>query len=70
MINEAPKLAFKNKTQLQDDCSCYYCLKNFKKNEIINYTDKGETALCPYCNIDAVLPGIVSNLKEIKDYWF
>lgn len=36
-------------------CGCYYCLSVFKKEEITEYIDKGETALCPKCNIDSVI---------------
>jgi NAD-dependent SIR2 family protein deacetylase len=37
---------------------CYYCLKVFPLTAIKKYVDDGETPLCPYCGIDAVLDGV------------
>lgn len=38
-------------------CGCYCCLRVFLPSQIKRWTDNGETALCPYCEIDAVLSG-------------
>lgn len=71
-IHEAVKFAMKNKDILIDYCSCYYCLKQFRKNEIKEWTDQGETALCPYCHIDSVIPDHYPEdfLQSIHAYWF
>ncbi|MFZ1392128.1 MAG: hypothetical protein WAS23_11115 [Dokdonella sp.] len=37
---------------------CVYCMKEFSPSKIIEWVDEGsggETALCPYCDIDAVV---------------
>lgn len=58
-----------------DNCTCYFCMNSFKPNEITNWIDDGETALCPKCQIDSVVcDSVVSlsdeQLKEANKYWF
>lgn len=57
-------------------CSCFHCLQRFSPDEIEEWTDNGQTALCPKCNVDSVI-GDRSGLKldtpflrEMHDYWF
>lgn len=76
-INNAAQQAFNNKG-LVDQCTkagCYYCLKIFETSEIVEYVDDGHTAVCPYCNVDAVLAEnsgeiTVEFLQRAKRYWF
>lgn len=77
MIETAIKLAMRNKKALStnDKAGCYKCLEIFNVSEITSYTDQGETALCPKCNVDSVISASVSGfskekLAEIKKYWF
>ena len=57
-------------------CYCFYCMKSMEPDMIKSYTDDGETALCPYCGIDAVLPDGIdehideSVMREMHGYWF
>ena len=56
----AHKFSFKNMNYLRNDsiCGCFYCLEIFTPKEIkevIEESDGKETALCPYCGIDAVI---------------
>lgn len=37
-------------------CSCFYCLARFEGSEVKQWVDGGQTAVCPRCFIDAVLP--------------
>ncbi len=37
-------------------CGCFYCGKFFSGYEVKRWVDQGQTALCPHCHIDAVLP--------------
>lgn len=49
----------RNRAEIQesDYCGCFYCLQIFSSLEIDDYVDDGDTtALCPYCNIDSVIP--------------
>ena len=53
------------------DCSCFYCGKRFNPKEIKEWTDEGQTALCPYCGVDSVIPNPTEeNLKELHKYYF
>ncbi len=36
-------------------CFCIYCMHEFKSDEIDDWIDEGDTALCPHCGIDAVI---------------
>jgi hypothetical protein len=74
-INTAIKLAMRNKTSLSfvEKAGCYYCMKIIEVKDIVEYTDQGETALCPNCKIDAIIPDgnlTIEHLKEINNYWF
>lgn len=79
MINaqSALVLTLKNVKNLKicTEAGCYNCKKIFSVKEIKEYTDQGETALCPHCQTDAVIPdgcGIAlteKNLEDIKKYW-
>ena len=59
-------------------CGCFYCLKIFNPNEIKEWIkDKnGDTALCPYCTIDAIIPEsdlyTLNNalLDKMNNYYF
>jgi len=66
-------------------CGCFYCLRWFLPAEVTEWIDSpsadddqpGQTALCPHCGIDAVLPGtlpmgpLCSNLLlAMRRYFF
>ena len=58
-------------------CGCIYCLKIFHPSEIAEWWDEsGDTAVCPYCGIDAVLgdkfgfPVTREFLVKMRRYWF
>lgn len=59
------------------NCGCFYCITHFKPVDIIQWTDNGQTALCPNCGIDSVIgdkSGYPVNnidfLKRMNSYWF
>ena len=76
-IDNAPVLAMRNKSQLStaSRAGCYHCLKMFDPKEIKEYTDQKETALCPYCSVDAVIAENLNDtlteeyLKAAKHFW-
>jgi hypothetical protein len=39
-----------------EDCGCFFCMEKFKSSQVTEWTDKGLTALCPHCHMDAVIP--------------
>jgi len=57
-------------------CGCFYCNKIFDPKEINQYTDSGNTAKCPYCEIDSILsedcgyPITKRFLQKMHNYWF
>jgi hypothetical protein len=54
-------------------CGCFYCLKTCNPSDVVEWTDGGETALCPHCGIDSLLPEefvATSTLKEMRKYYF
>jgi len=67
-----------NKELFENDieCVCIDCGRKFNSNEIERYV-MPETALCPYCDIDSVIP-LMWEEKELTDdeinelckYWF
>ena len=77
-IRMAPKLAINNKTNLKlaNECACYYCLKSFNYENVKEWVDNNDTAICPFCSVDAVVPiyeekdGDIEFLSKIRKYWF
>lgn len=54
-------------------CGCFYCRNFFYPIEIREYCDRGKTALCPRCGIDAILPLEKQDsyiLEEMYKHWF
>jgi hypothetical protein len=85
-IIKAHEYSLNNRASLKKDdlCGGFYCLKIFNPNEITEWTDgdenedeeSGETALCPYCDIDSVIgknsgyPITEEFLRVMKMHWF
>ena len=58
-------------------CGCFYCCRTFEPVDIEEWVDGGQTAICPYCGIDSVIPGASGIdvddeelLKEMYKYYF
>ncbi len=57
-------------------CGCFYCLRIFDAKEIVWQDAADDTAMCPYCGIDAVIgersgiPITKQFLKGMREYWF
>ena len=55
---------------------CFYCLRIYPAAEVTTTTDKGATALCAYCPMDAVIgdasgyPITHDFLCDMGNYWF
>ena len=69
-------LNFQHRQQLAHvgRAGCFYCLQFFDAVEVTEWIDAGQTALCPRCRIDAVLPATeevtAETLQEMKKHWF
>ena len=55
---EKQSFCHRDKIKPDTECGCFYCLSVFKGEDIRTWADKGETAMCPVCGIDTVLPGV------------
>lgn len=55
---ELHKKSLYNKEALEKTnlCGCFYCCETYKTNEIKEWTDNGNTAICPKCGIDSIIP--------------
>ncbi len=51
-------LSFCNRGAVKESThvGCFYCCEEYSADQITAWVDKGRTALCPICGIDAVLP--------------
>ena len=81
LILDAHSRCIRNREVLQrvDRCGCFYCLAIFDSQEMeerIDEDEGGDTALCPRCEIDSVLPEsdeyplTKDFLRRMYDHWF
>ena len=57
------------------ECGCFYCIGVFSPDDISEWTDRGETALCPLCGIDSVIGDYSHNINrdfllDMHKLWF
>lgn len=75
---EAHKHCGNHRDKLKNDkiCGCFYCLSIFSPEEIHQWIDNQQTALCPYCSIDSVIgessgyPITKEFLEKMRKHWF
>ena len=66
----------KEKIMHSSKCYCFYCKKEMEAKEINKYIDNDSTALCPYCEIDSIIPDSIDEnidsliIDELNKYWF
>ncbi len=59
-----------------DRCGCFHCLEVYAPEEIREWTDRTQTAVCPKCGIDSVLasesgyPLDAVFLEAMHEFWF
>jgi hypothetical protein len=76
-LRDAHKASSHNKDLVKRSkiCACFFCGTYYSSKEVDSWTSD-ETAICPYCFIDSVLPdasGIPLNrdfVAEMHRYWF
>lgn len=76
-IKDLSKRSVYNRNFLEKskECACYYCCNTFKFDEIQNWIDNNQTAMCPKCNIDSVIGDYNVDfdeefLNKASNYWF
>ena len=66
----------KKMIEKSNKCYCFYCKRVFENGEVETYLAEEETALCPKCGIDSVIPDSIDEkideaiISEMHDYWF
>ena len=77
-VRDAHKHSSKHRSEIlkSDLCGCFYCEKTFEAQEIVDWIDDQQTALCPKCGIDSVIGSAsgfsINNefLHQMCEYWF
>ena len=56
-LEDAHRHSVRNRGKIEQSsqCGCFSCNRLFLPSEVEDYIDEGETALCPYCGVDAVI---------------
>jgi len=54
------------------DATCFFCCQTFPSKQIEEWTDDGQTAICPYCGVDSILPFNMGTeaLTAMHEYYF
>ena len=67
-----------NQTEIRESqmCGCFWCCAVFDSDDVIDFLESEETALCPSCGIDSVI-GDASGytiteelMQAMNKYWF
>jgi len=79
-LKEAHEASIRNKESVLGSsiCGCFSCMETFPPSEAAFYVeaDGQETALCPFCDMDAVIgdasgfPVTKEFLKRMNKAWF
>lgn len=72
---QGQRAAIGNRGALGGGCGCFHCLGQFRAERVTAWTDDGQTALCPLCGMDAVVPAEalqlgLAELEALKRRWF
>lgn len=78
---QAHTVVTSNKSEIKksEKCGCFYCMQVYSATEITDWIDDtgGDTARCPNCDIDAVIPSSTGYpiddiifLQKMRKYWF
>jgi hypothetical protein len=78
MLRLAHQHVNNNKTALNASGggACFYCISHFSAADVVDWCDRGATALCPKCGIDSVIAsnaGYVLDdafLQAMRNFWF
>ena len=56
-------------------CYCYHCKKSFLSQEVKEYSESNDSAICPDCNNSALIPDAADDkismaiVNQMHDYW-
>ena len=66
----------RNLIAVANKCYCFHCKAALDRHEIEDYTDNGQTAICPKCRIASIIPDSIEDsidenvIAEMQEYWF
>ena len=57
LLEQAHEHSLKNHAEIEmsEKCGCFSCVEIFDASEVQSWADNAETAVCPYCGVDAVI---------------
>lgn len=71
---ELHKKSIHNKEEFlkQGNGGCFFCFETVDYAQVDEWWDKGTTAVCPYCSIDSIIPGLTDKniLEKLFERWF
>lgn len=79
MLDAAHRHSSRHRDELRRSaiCGCFYCCETCAPAEIIFWCDDGDTAMCPTCDIDAIIGSASAYpvadepfLKAMNQRWF
>ena len=66
----------RDRIAVSSKCYCFHCKAIMESREILRFADNGQTAICPKCSIDSILPDSIDEpldktiIVEMNEYWF
>jgi hypothetical protein len=68
-LDRAHKHSIQHRAELEASavCGCFYCLSIFPPVDISEWTDDGQTAICPNCPVDSVI-GAASGFPITQEF--
>ena len=57
-------------------CYCFHCKRQVTPSEIVRYLEIENTAICPYCGVDSIIPDSTEHeltsdtVDKMNKYWF
>ncbi len=57
-LARAHRMSYRNRPMLEGTgrAACFGCLAEVQTARVTEYVDAGQTALCPHCGLDTLLP--------------
>lgn len=76
-MNERHKYCTNNRKYIEqsENSGCFFCCEIYPAKSIFEFVDDDQTALCPKCGIDSVIPDVAVNLStemlnKMRKFWF
>ena len=69
-LGTAHRTSFKNRPTVEssESCVCFFCLTSMPPSQIAEWTDNGQTAIGPYCYVEAILSSDTESLANDRGF--